>query len=163
MRTILLVDDEFPILGVLREISSTLGYTVVPRPDAESALSVIREGIHIDLVITDYPMPGMNGVEFLMVLRQVLPSVPVIMLTEYCSVEIYLKLLGLGIFEHLNKPVRMKELYRVVKSALERSETGTALLTSQNSATRRFHGVQETNTPFLSSSDRDSREKRIVL
>ncbi len=130
MKTILLVDDDLHILDVLEEILNSFGYKVIPMPDAESALSAIREGANVDLVITDYRMPGMNGIEFITVLRQVLPSVPAIMLTGYSSVEIYLKSLNLGVFEHLNKPVKVKELDRIVRSALERSEAGNVLLIS---------------------------------
>ncbi len=130
MKTILLVDDDIRILESLEEILNTFGYRVISRPDAESALSLLREGIGIDLVITDYRMPGMNGVEFIMVLRQILPSVPVIILTGYASVEVYLKSVSLGAFEYINKPVKMKVLNRIVKSALKRSAAGNAVLLS---------------------------------
>ncbi len=106
------------------------GYRVIPKPDAESALSIIQEGITVDLVVTDYRMPGMNGHEFLFALKKVLPSVPVIMLTGHSSVETYLKSLSLGVFEHLNKPVETKELGRIVEAALEWSDAGQSLSVS---------------------------------
>lgn len=130
MKTILLVDEERRILDVLEEIINTLGYQVISASSAESAMSVIREGTHIDLVLTAYRLPGMNGVEFIAVLKKVLPSVPVIILTGYASVEVYLKSLSLGVFEYLNKPVEVKELDRTLKSAFERSDAGSALLIS---------------------------------
>jgi two-component system, response regulator, stage 0 sporulation protein F len=124
MKTILLVDDEPGILEALGEILKEFGYGVIPKPDAESALSVIREGTKVDLVITDYRMPGMNGSEFVAALKQILPSVPVIMLTAYGGVETYLQSLSLGVFEYINKPVGGKELGRIVKAALDWSATG---------------------------------------
>jgi len=127
MKTILLVDDEFIILEALGEILSRLGYKVIPKPDAESALCVIREGTKVDLVITDYRMPGMNGAELIAVLREVLPSVPVIMITAYGGVETYLKSLSLGVFEYINKPIEGKELGRIVKAALDRSAADSSL------------------------------------
>ncbi len=130
MKTILLVDDGLHMLEIVGETLITFGYKVIPRPDAESALSVIRDGTDIDLVITEYWMPGMNGVEFLTILRRALPSVPVIMLTKYSSVEIYLKSLSLGAFEYLNKPIKEKELYYIVRSALQRSAANNVLLVS---------------------------------
>jgi two-component system NtrC family response regulator len=128
MQTILLVDNELNMLEIGKETLNMFGYKVIPRPDAESALSVIRDGTDIDLVITDYRMPGMNGVEFLAILRTVLPSVPVIMLTGYSSVEIYLQSISLGAFEYLNKPFKKKELYHTVRSALQRPTDDNALL-----------------------------------
>lgn len=125
MKTLLLVDDELENLRSLGEILNRFGYTVIAKPDAMSALTVIREGTKVDLVITDYRMPGMDGLEFLMHLKQTLPSVPVVMLTAYGAVETYLKSLSLGVFEYVNKPVKAKELGRIVKTALEASENPT--------------------------------------
>ena len=119
MKTLLLVDDELENLRSLGEILHRFGYAVIAKPDAASALSVIRDGTPIDLVITDYRMPGVDGLEFLIHLKQILPNVPVIMLTAYGAVETYLKSLSLGVFEYVNKPVKAKELGRIVKAALE--------------------------------------------
>jgi DNA-binding NtrC family response regulator len=122
MKTLLLVDDELENLKSLGEILSRFGYNVIAKPDAQSALAVVRDGTIVDLVITDYRMHGMDGLEFLIQLKQTLPSVPVIMLTAYGAVETYLKSLSLGVFEYVNKPIKAKELGRIVKAALECSE-----------------------------------------
>jgi len=119
MKTVLLVDDELENLRSLGEILNRFGYQVIAKPDAPSALSVVNQGTSIDLVITDYRMPGMDGLEFIIALKHSLPKVPVIMLTAYGAVETYLKSLSLGVFEYVNKPVRAKELGRIVQSALE--------------------------------------------
>lgn len=124
MKTILLVDDELENLRSLGEILNRFGYKVIAKPDGRSALSVVGEGTPVDLVITDYRMPVMDGLEFVTSLKQVTPSVPVIMLTAYGAVETYLKSLSLGVFEYVNKPVKAKELGRIVKAALDGSGDG---------------------------------------
>jgi CheY-like chemotaxis protein len=91
-------------------------------PDGASAMSVIRGGAKVDLVITDYRMPGMDGLEFTILLRQILPSVPVVMLTAYGAVETYLKSHSLGVFEYVNKPIKAAELRRIVQAALESAD-----------------------------------------
>ncbi len=131
-KTILLVDDELYLLGALGAILGELGYNVIPRYDAESALAVIRGGKTIDLVLTDYRMPGVSTDEFMAALKQLLPATPVIILTGYSSVEAYVKALSLGAFECLTKPVKVKDLDRVLKSAIESSDAGNAILLSQS-------------------------------
>ncbi len=128
MKTILLVDDELYLLGALGAILRELGYKVISRFDAASALAIIREGKTIDLVLTDYRMPGMSTDEFMAKLKQLLPTTPIIVLTGYSSVEMYIKTLSLGAFECLTKPVKVKDLDRALKSALEPSNAGDEAL-----------------------------------
>jgi DNA-binding NtrC family response regulator len=125
MKKILLVDDEPAILTVLELLLNKFGYIVILKSNAESALFLIREGVNVDLVITDYRMPGMNGVEFVRELRRILPSVPVLMLTGDITVEIEP---SLGVFELINKPVAGKELDRIVKAALDRAATNRFIM-----------------------------------
>lgn len=126
MRTILLVDDEPENRRSYEEILNDLGYEVIAEADGESALSVIHEGGLIDLVITDFRMPGMNGLEFITQLRQYLPSVPVIMITAFGDIETYLQSFSLGVFEYVNKPVTKEEFERIVKAAMANSFPGPA-------------------------------------
>ncbi len=120
-RMILLVDDEMETRKIFSEVLRDLGYDVIDKPDGASALEVIRQGIAIDLVITDYRMPDMTGLDLVTTLRQVLPSVPVIMMTAHGDIENYFRSLSLGVFEYVNKPVGKREFEHIVQAALHGS------------------------------------------
>jgi DNA-binding NtrC family response regulator len=121
MKTVLFIDDDPDFLIVHGEALSRAGYHVIAKLDAESALSVLREDPKVDLVITEYQIPGLLFVSFMSMLR--MRKVPVIVITGYCNMNVYLKCMGLGAFEYMSKPVRAEELTRVVKAALLVSES----------------------------------------
>jgi DNA-binding NtrC family response regulator len=64
----------------------------------------------------------MSGSEFVTILKRVVPAVPVIMLTACGSVDTYFKSRISGVFEYINKPVKVTELRLIVKAALDWSE-----------------------------------------
>ncbi len=126
IKTILLVDDEPENRRSYEEILNDLGFKVIAEAGGESALSVVREGFPIDLVITDYRMPGMNGLDFITSLRGLLPKIPVIMITAFGDIETYFQSFSLGVFEYVNKPVTKEEFERIVKAALAGPHRGPA-------------------------------------
>lgn len=118
-KTILLVDDEQENLRTYQEILEDMDYRILTRSDADSALALLSEGAAVvDLIVTDYRMPGKNGLEFITELRQYRPFVPVIMITAYGSIETYLHSVSLGVFEYVHKPIKKEELEQIVKQAL---------------------------------------------
>lgn len=118
MYTILLVEDDSDVLHTLEATLAQAGNRVIAVSDATAALSLINGGTTADLVVTDYKLPGMDGMELLSELRKLAPSLPVVVLTGYSSVESYLKFINLGAFEYINKPVLSRELKRIVRAAL---------------------------------------------
>ena len=117
-KIILLVDDEIENLRVYEEILRDLHYRVYVRSDADAAIDLLAEGVHVDLVVSDYRMPVKNGLEFVTELRRMRPFVPVIMLTAYGDIETYLRSSSLGVFEYIHKPISKEEFERIVRTAL---------------------------------------------
>jgi len=118
IKTVLVVDDEQENLRTYEEILHDMAYNVLLQPDGDSALALLRENAAVDLIITDFRMPGMNGIEFITELRRTRPFVPVIMITAYGNIETYLHSVSLGVFEYVHKPVNKEEFERIVKHAL---------------------------------------------
>jgi DNA-binding NtrC family response regulator len=117
-KTILLVDDDPNVLDCLCDLLQRNGYTVVAEREASAALAKSGAGTRIDLVITDYQMSGMDGLEFLYELRRMHPTIPAIMVTGHETLENYQKATGLGTTAYLTKPFRARELMHVVAVAL---------------------------------------------
>jgi len=122
-KNILVVDDEADSRQIFRDMLSALGYEVIDAPDGASGLLTIAKDV-IDLIITDYQMPDMNGLEFVERVRRILPAVPIIMITAYGSIETYIRSQCLSVFEYINKPVKKRELDVIVKAALNNGDTG---------------------------------------
>ncbi len=121
--TILVVDDDPDSRMMYSEFLSDSGYRVIAREDGASALSAVREVSDIDLVITDYQMPDMSGIDFIRDLQKVLPSAQIIMLTGHGTIETYFRSRDIGVFEFISKPVRKRELERIVQAAIDGSRT----------------------------------------
>lgn len=84
---ILLVDDDFLVRTNSAFMMADLGHTVIEASSAKSALEVLRNNGQIELVVTDFLMPGMNGVDLANEIRRIRPNLPVILATGYADVQ----------------------------------------------------------------------------
>jgi len=114
---ILVVDDEEGARELFNTILSDEGYEVSLAVNGEDALSHMKNA-SFDLVVTDIKMPGMDGLQLLQEIRKTGSKADVIMVTAYGEVESYLKAMSLGAAEYINKPIRIKELKRIVHKVL---------------------------------------------
>ncbi len=116
--TVLVVDDEEPILRVMEANLAREGYEVRTARDAATALHVLQQD-PISTVIVDYLMPGMNGIQMIQRLRELQLDVPVIVVTAYGTIEQAVQAMKLGAFNYLTKPINYDELISIVKKAVE--------------------------------------------
>ena len=83
---VLIVDDEADYLSLMQERIGFWGYEVFLAPDGKSALAMIKEKLP-DIIILDYFMPGMDGVEVLRQIRKFNKKIPVIMFTAHADMK----------------------------------------------------------------------------
>ena len=83
--TVLVVDDEASVRMLVNETLIDLGYTALEAPDGPSALSMMSPEQHIDLLVTDVGLPGMNGRQLADALRSSDPSLKVLFITGYAE------------------------------------------------------------------------------
>ena len=106
---ILLVDNEESILAVMIGSLNKLGqeYYVVTALDGQAALEQIKQR-RFDLVVTDFKMPGMNGLLLLEQIHLVRPDTPVILMTAYPNPDVEAEASRLNAYRYLTKPVKME-------------------------------------------------------
>lgn len=107
--TVLVVDDSPTILAWVRSMLTPLGHVVHTARSGKEALAILDEQ-HIQLVMTDLVMPGMDGAELLKRVRQRKDRLPVVVMSGVGSVEDAVELLRVGADEFLPKPIRQDEL-----------------------------------------------------
>jgi len=118
--TILLVDDERPILNTACDILNQYGYRTVTAETGEKAVEIYqRDGEGIDMVILDVVMPGMGGHRCLEELLRINPNVKVVISTGYASVEGVRDMLGAGAFGIISKPYRLVDMLKKVRDILD--------------------------------------------
>ncbi len=117
--SVLLVDDEINILKVLSAILKKGGYDVATARTAEEGLDKAAKS-PFDAVITDYRLPGINGLQFLLALKEHNTGIPVIMLTAFGTIEMAVEAMKRGAFNYIEKPVNPDELLTVVREAVSK-------------------------------------------
>lgn len=117
MHKILLVDDSPTILTSMSVILESDGYVTETAANAEDALDKIRNGLNPALVITDYHMPGMHGVQLIQELRTLQPLrfTPMLVLTTESQQEKRDEARKAGATGWLVKPVQADKLLQVVR------------------------------------------------
>jgi DNA-binding NtrC family response regulator len=118
MARILCLDDEPAVGLILQDTLERVGHEAVPAHNVPQALQALAVG-GIDLIISDYRMPGLSGLEFLGLLRQQGYDTPLIMLTGYASIEHAVSAIKAGAVDYITKPVQPEQLELSVNQALE--------------------------------------------
>lgn len=93
------------------------GYTLGAYTHPQEALAAFSAK-HYDLVLTDFEMPTMNGMEVLERVKQVNPKTPVILITGYPLEQIANQALEQGAYDILSKPFDIKKLFSIIQDAL---------------------------------------------
>lgn len=114
--TILVVDDDALIAMSTTAMLEDLGHAAVEASSGEKALKILSSGMQVDLVLTDYAMPGMTGADLALLIRKSHPRLPVLLATGYADLPD-----GLSIdVPRLTKPFTQRQLAAQVAKLLHR-------------------------------------------
>ncbi len=114
---IMVVEDDLVVARILSKTLKKEGYAARYFETAEEALLFCRHN-PVDVALLDYSLPGMSGEELFIQLRQLNPLIPVIFLTAIQSVDKAVKLMKMGAYTYLTKPLDTDTLLDNVKEAL---------------------------------------------
>lgn len=113
---VLVVDDEPAILDIVATHLRSKGYLVEARPSAASALDVMRR-MPFDLVISDVRMAGMNGFEFIKVVRANFPGIGIVIMTAYEDDYPLSEALRAGADGYITKPFSLSKFSLIFERA----------------------------------------------
>lgn len=119
---ILIVDDQKPILSILRSILSESHFYVTSALSGYEALELCNR-IQFDLICMDINMPKMDGITTLEKIREKNPTVPVIIISSEATRDNLKKAVAKGANHFLTKPFKAEKIIRIVNSCLTHSET----------------------------------------
>jgi DNA-binding NtrC family response regulator len=131
MANVLYVDDEPSIGLILEDTLTRAGHRAFGAKNVVEALQVLAAE-SIDLILSDYRMPGLTGLEFLALLQREGYDIPLIMVTGYASIEHAVSAIKAGAIDYITKPIRTQQLELAVEQAL-----GFVKLRRENDALRR--------------------------
>ncbi len=118
MARILIVDDEESIRDVLRQLFEYEGHGVESVSSGAAAIRAVREA-RPDAVFLDVKMPGMDGLEALERIREVVPEVPVVMISGHGTIDTAVEATRRGAYDFLEKPLDTDRLLVTLRNVLE--------------------------------------------
>jgi DNA-binding NtrC family response regulator len=145
--TVMIVDDEEMVLTSLSTyLTLETDYDVVTFTSAAQALKQVESG-PVDLIISDFLMPEMDGITFLSKARELKPDVPRIILTGYADKENAIKAINqVGLFQYIEKPWDNDDLRLTIRNGLEKKRLLTKLsekVSEINRAYSELQGIQQ--------------------
>jgi two-component system NtrC family response regulator len=164
---VLVVDDDESLRQVMRMQLEEMGYETLEASTGAAALEVLAAE-PVSLVITDYRMPGMSGLELLGRVRAAWPLVPVIMITAYGSIGNAVEAIKAGAFDYITKPIDFEQLALVVRRALEHHTLVEEVQTLRSMLDRKYGfdaiiGQSKALLQVLEQAARAAQSKATVL
>jgi CheY-like chemotaxis protein len=115
--TVLLAEDEEDLRELLATEVAEAGYDVMSVPNGAAAVEAIQNR-KVDLVITDYKMPVMDGLETTKLLRAIDPTLPIVVTTGYAGEDMQEEFAKFGVRDFLVKPFELVDVLETTRRAI---------------------------------------------
>ncbi|MFH1532499.1 MAG: sigma-54 dependent transcriptional regulator [Pseudomonadota bacterium] len=145
--TLLVVDDDPSNLDSLRIVFERESYLVFCARGGHEALGHVRNG-GVDVVLTDFMMPGMSGLELLKGIKALDPMVEVVLMTAYGTVERAVEAMRQGAYDFVTKPFKRIQIVKGVRRAMEKQ----ALLQENRTLRQQLETLRDQPSQIIGSS-----------
>ncbi|MHB2148739.1 sigma-54-dependent transcriptional regulator [Calditrichota bacterium LG25] len=164
---ILIIDDEPAQLISLKSFLQRRNYVVFTANSGTEGLNILKAN-SIDLVLTDYRMPDISGLEVVKATQKINPEIPVVVITAYSQIEEAVQVMKEGAFDYLSKPIDLDALEVLIKKARERQYliSENKILREQLKERYRFQSIISQSGAMeavLNMAGRVARSKATVL
>ncbi len=147
---ILWVDDEIELLRSHIFFLKEKGYSVTPLTNADDAIALLHQE-SFDLILLDEMMSGKGGLEALVEIKEISPSLPVVMITKNEEESLMEDAIGGKITDYLTKPVNPSQILLICKKILESQKITGDRFTKDY--TQEFHAIVTKMMDFLNWKD----------
>jgi len=118
---ILIVDDEVSQAVLLKGFLEKKGYEVTTEQDPLNAITLVRNQ-EFDLMIADYRMPNMDGLQLIKAIREIDPEIGMIMASAFGNIETAVEVIKSGASDFMTKPIDLKELLVLIDRSIDKKE-----------------------------------------
>ncbi len=115
---ILIIDDEDAQREVLSGYLKKKGFKIYSAPSGEEGIETVKNNL-IDIIFSDYKMPGMSGIDVLEAVKKINPEISFVIITAFGTVENAVKAMRIGAYDYITKPVDLDELDLLIERIIE--------------------------------------------
>ena len=152
MEKILIIDDNNDICLLLDRFLSKQGYKTESVQRGEDGLTLLRKDVY-ELVICDFKLPDIDGLEMLRRIKVMHPNTAVIIITGYSDVRVAVQTVKHGAYDYVTKPLYPDEILYTIKGALERRSQLLSQSSSPNSTVTLKSGSSKSSAKVMLTPD----------
>jgi two-component system response regulator HydG len=153
---LLIVDDDKAHLSMLKTVLKGWGYQTVEVEDGSEAISQVQHK-PFDCILMDVRMANIGGIEALTEIKSINPSIPIIIMTAYSSVDTAVQAMKSGAYDYLTKPLNFDELELTLERSLEHQK-----LSRENKSLRQFLSNNDALASIIGSSQPMKEMKEMI-